>query len=303
MKRKIVVVISLFIILISVWYLFIKSGDYIVTFKIKSDPTIIVEAINNWGEDLIKTKDIEVITRKDSLFSEITQTIKKKDSSYTLVWKINQLNDSILDLKVEVSEKNNSLKNRFLIPFSNAPIKKFAINSLIDFNKGFEKFSKTFKIKPNGIDSIPNAFCACISKSAEQKNKASKMLLMNLDLTSFLREHYLDMAGGPFLQVTSWNRQSEHITFDFCFPILKKEEMPLVSKGVFYKEIKSVPAIKATYNGNYRDSYRAWNYLLNYSKNKNIKVQQLPTELFFNDPQQGGNELNWKAEIYLPIIK
>lgn len=303
MKNKIIKAVVILIVLFLGWYLFLKQGDYIVTFNAKADASVLAEAIYNWGDDLVKSENVDVIVRKDSLFSEIKQTIKKKDSSYTLIWNIKQLNDSISKVKVFVSEENHSLKNRLLIPFSNASIKKYAINSMLDFNKGFQKYLKTFKIKSNEIDSIPTAFCACISANSTQKQKASKMLLLNLDLTSFLRENYLDMNGGPLLQVTSWNKEDENITFDFCFPILKKEIMPTPKNGIFYKEIKSKSAVKATYNGNYRYSDRAWNYLINNSKNKKIKVEQLPTEVFFNDPQQGGDELSWKAEIYLPIIK
>ena len=301
-NKKVIVIISIFI-LVLIWYLFIKSGDYLVTFQTKSDSTIIVEAINNWGDDLEKIKDLEVITSKDSLFSRIEQTIKTKDSSYTIIWNIKQLNDSVSAIKVNVSEKNHSLKNRLRLLFPNAPIKKFAINSVLDFNKGFQKQLKTFHIKANGTDNIPELYCACISESSEQKNKASKMLLMNLNLTTFIRENDLEISGRPLLQITSWDKQNEKIDFDFCFPILKMEIMPLLKNGVFYKKIDSIPAIKGTYNGNYRYSDRTWNYLSNYAKSINFKVQQLPTEFFFNDPQQGGNELNWKAEIFMPIIK
>lgn len=300
MKKKLVVVSISFLIVGVVWYLFIKKYDYEVSFKEKIAPSILFDAIKIWGDDLNKKADYQVNTEKDTLFSEITQYISKKDSSYVLNWKINYLNDSLSSVKVYVSEKNNSLKNRLLIPFTEAPIEKYAVNTLTTFIKTFRNYQKTFKIQINGKDSIPNAFCACKSVSTSQKDKAAKMLLANLDIMTFIRKNDLDLKGKPYLQITSWDPDTEKISFDFCFPVNKTDSF-IDSDSIFHKEIKSILALKVTYNGNYRYSDRTWNYLISYAQRNNIKIKKLPIEMFFNDPQQGGNELDWKAEIYMPI--
>jgi len=59
--------------------------------------------------------------------------------------------------------------------------------------------------------------------------------------------------------------------------------------------------IKATYNGNYITSDRAWYSLLQYAKNNNLEVSQHLLEIFYSNPNMGGDELDWKAEIFLPI--
>jgi effector-binding domain-containing protein len=274
----------------------------VVTFKEKTAPSIIYDAINIWGVDLDRNPNIKVVTENKLRFSEITQHIKKKDSSYVLNWKIKQVNDSLCSVKVYVSEKNSSLKNRLLIPFTKAPIEKYAVNTITEFVKGFQKYLKTFNIKIDGKDSIPAAFCACKSIITTQKMKASEMLATNANIMDFFRKNDLELKGKPYLQITSWDSETEKIGFDFCFPT-KKGDLAVNSEGIFFKEIKAVPALKATYYGNYRYSDRTWNYLINYSEKMKISIQKLPTELFFNDPQQGGNELDWKAEIYMPIAE
>ena len=55
------------------------------------------------------------------------------------------------------------------------------------------------------------------------------------------------------------------------------------------------------YNGNYITSDRAWYELLDDAERKNIEVHQTPVEVFYNNPNYGGDELNWKAEIYMPL--
>ncbi len=302
MKKKTAIFGILILVFGLIWYLFIKKYDYLVTFKVNSNSGIMYDAIKTWGEELVKNKDIQIVTFKDSLSSEIKQLIHKNDSSYVLIWEIAQVNDSLSKVKVYVSEEKHSLKNRILIPFSKAPIEKFAVNTVTDFADGLPNYLKYFRIKLNGKDSIPAAFCACKSVITTQKDKAAKMVLANMEIMNFFINNDIDIHGKPYLQITSWDFDSEKITFDFCFPV-KKSDSIANSNGIFFKEIKSIPAIKATYNGNYRYSDRTWNYLLDYAKRQHINVEKLPTELFFNDPQQGGDELNWKAEIYMPIAE
>lgn len=302
MKKKITIATIIILASALIWYLFIKKYDYVVTFKEKTAPNIVVEAIGEWGDNLGKNSDVQVDTEINSRFSEVTQQITKKDSSYVLNWKIQFVNDSLSRVKVYVSEKNNAVKNRLLIPFINAPIEKYAVNTLTEFIKGLQAQLKTFSVTMNGKENIPASFCACKSISTTQKDKASKMLVANSEIMAFFIENNIVLKGKPYLQITSWDTVSEKITFDFCFPIDKSDSITN-SKGIIYKEIKSIPALKATYHGNYRHSDRTWNYLMDYASRQHINIEKLPTELFFNDPQQGGNELDWKAEIYMPITE
>ena len=50
-------------------------------------------------------------------------------------------------------------------------------------------------------------------------------------------------------------------------------------------------------------SDRAWFALLNYAQNKGIAVEEKPIEVFYNNPNMGGDELSWKTEVYMPIKK
>jgi len=40
--------------------------------------------------------------------------------------------------------------------------------------------------------------------------------------------------------------------------------------------------------------------LIDYAKN-DIALTELPMEVFHSNPNMGGNELEWKAEIYMPL--
>jgi hypothetical protein len=40
---------------------------------------------------------------------------------------------------------------------------------------------------------------------------------------------------------------------------------------------------------------------MDYANSKNIGIEAKPLEVFFSNPNTGGDELSWKAEIYMPI--
>jgi effector-binding domain-containing protein len=78
-------------------------------------------------------------------------------------------------------------------------------------------------------------------------------------------------------------------------------EAELYHPEIIYKRIPTQRAIKAVYNGNYTTSDRAWYVLLDYAKKNNLEVTGLPLEVFYNNPNLGGDALNWKAEIFMPL--
>jgi len=121
------------------------------------------------------------------------------------------------------------------------------------------------------------------------------------DLMGYINENEIELQGDPYLEVTKWNEEAATIEYNFCFPIAKSDALP-ASDLVFFKESPAFRAIKAEFNGNYAIANNAWYYLLDYAEQNNLKVKSLPTELYLDDPQSGGDAMNWKAHIYLPLV-
>ena len=102
------------------------------------------------------------------------------------------------------------------------------------------------------------------------------------------------------IEVVNWNKENDSLEYNFSYPIIRSERLPM-NTDIKYKRIFAKKALKAVYNGNYITSDRAWYRLIDYAKSNNIAVDSKPIEVFFNNPNLGGNELAWKAEIYLPL--
>jgi effector-binding domain-containing protein len=60
-------------------------------------------------------------------------------------------------------------------------------------------------------------------------------------------------------------------------------------------------AIKTDFYGNYSISDITWYSLAEEAKKQGYRRNNKLIEVYFNDPHSGGNELEWKAEIYMGI--
>ena len=79
------------------------------------------------------------------------------------------------------------------------------------------------------------------------------------------------------------------------------ENYPLSERIKTKKTVKK-KALKIVYNGNYKDSDKAWYGIIEYSKSNNINIKMTPFEIYLNDPHQGGDPLQWKADVYMPLV-
>jgi effector-binding domain-containing protein len=295
MMKKYVFLIGLVLIGGIVWYLFIKPHDYQATFKAKTIAGTINQSIKFWGRSLEETTSF----KQEDLFN-IEQQFNFGDSIHQYHWKIIPENDSISTVKVYATDVNNSLINKIKIPFSETTFEKRTKKTILDFMTNLNEHLDDFKVEIVGKDKTINSFCACTSQTTHQVDKANGMMKDFPLLNGLMAMNNVTLNGRPILEITNWDKQNDSITFNFCYPILKSGQLPQ-HKEITYKELPSKDALKAIYNGNYITSDRAWYALSDYAKENNIEVTGLPLEVFHNNPNMGHNEIEWKAEIYMPI--
>ena len=65
--------------------------------------------------------------------------------------------------------------------------------------------------------------------------------------------------------------------------------------------VESMDALKTDFFGNYGLTDITWYNLAEEVKKHGYRSNNRLIEVYFNDPHSGGNELEWKAEIYLGI--
>jgi effector-binding domain-containing protein len=293
--KKISTIIGFLTIGFLLWYFIIKPYDYLVTFKVKTTAGTINQSLKLWNTSLENSSPIQQENLKN-----LTQQIKIKDSTFNYDWSISSINDSISKVNVYVTDMDHSFANKISIPLGTTDFEKRTQNTITDFIGKLKEHLNKIRVRVIGIDSTRTTYCAYIPMKGLQIEKARGMMQNYSLLTSVLSAENIEMNGTPFVEITNWNTQNDSIAYNFCFPVIKSDSLP-IDPLIKYKQYNGVKALKASYNGNYITSDRAWYALLEYAENNGIEIANKPLEVFYSNPNFGGDELQWEAQIYLPI--
>jgi len=294
--RKIVSIILALVVGVILWYLFIKPSDYTIRFKANTFPGAINQSLKHWARNLNHSEKI----RQDGDLLHLSQRMRFGDSTHIYSWSIEPLTDSTSRVKVNIYDEDHSLNNKLRVPFSDTNFEKLSRETVLGFMEELEEHKDKFKVRIVGEEEIPTKYIAYIPIKSTQLEKADEMMRNFSYLMGTLLDNSVEFDGFPLIEITEWNQQNDSIHFNFGRPIVRSEKLP-IGTDIQYKKIFRKKALKAEYNGNYITSDRAWYALLDYAKKNNIEVENTPVEVFHDNPKNEGNELKWKAEIYLPI--
>ena len=301
--KKIFVSIALIILLAligGIAYLLFRPCDYQAHFTVKTTPDIAYFNILNW--DIWNRKQV---SSKIEITSKIpVRYISKKvllnDTTLIFNWEFKKLNDSITLVRAYVSDPDRKLYNRLTVPFINTPFKNSVRGNLLDIKKRLELMLKTFHYEFTGYDQFEKKSCVYINLKSTPRGKAKAMMANVLELNQFVRQNNFEMDGNPFVVFHDWDVFKDSISFDFCFPIAQTDAIPEHPK-IKFKTVESMDAIKTDFYGNYSITDITWYNLAEEAKKLGYRSNHKLIEVYLNDPHSGGNELEWKAEIYLGI--
>lgn len=298
MIKKITKIILFLVLAGLFWYLFLKPSDYTVRFKAKTFPGAINQTLKLWDQTL---DNVQKINQEDDLY-HLSQKVKFGDSIHTYIWKIESLTDSTSKVEVNVRDESfsNSLMNKIQVPFTKTDFTSRSEKTVLDFMENLNDHVSKFKVKIIGEAELPSKYLAYVRLDVTQFQKAGGMMRNFNYLTGELYERGVQFDGPPMVLVNEWDMENDSIHYDFAQPIIRSEKLP-IGTDIEYRRIFAKPAIKAVYNGNYITSDRAWYALLDYAEKNNIEIEPTPIEVFYNNPNTGGHEMSWKAEIYLPL--
>lgn len=287
-----IAIIGFFVVIF--WFV-LKPYDYTVSFKSKALMGTINQTLKVWNTNLEQSEPIQQIA-----MDELVQNLSFDGKEYDFHWKLLRINDSMTQVNIGIKDRHHSLRNKIDVLFNNSKFESNVKQTVADFILVLKSHLEKFRIEIIGDSTSPTTYCAFIPIKAKQYLKAKGMMENFGVLSTFLINNGVELNGKPIVEITSWDTETDSISFNFCYPIINKEGLPIHPK-IKYKEINGGKALKALYNGNYITSDRAWYSLIEYAKKNNIQIERYPVEVFNNNPNMGGDELSWQAEIYLPI--
>jgi len=295
--KKIISVLILIVLCILGWYLFIKKSDYIYRFETKTSQATVFYSISNWK----KTNDsIHTETIDSTLYKSITQKLNYLDKNYTLFWDIKAENDSVTKVALGIKGAKNNAINRITAPFLNTEFKSMSKDIVMNFIRKLKMNLSTFRVKITGKTDSPAKKCACVNAKTKLENKAKHMMRNYNYIADFVDENNLQPDGRPMVVINNFNKEENTIDMDFCFPVTGIDKLP-ENPDIFFRELKAVPSLKAVFNGNYMYSHHAWFQIFDYAENNTIDLKNNIIEKFHNNPNFGGDALQWTTEVYIPI--
>ncbi|AEE19423.1 GyrI-like small molecule binding protein [Dokdonia sp. Hel_I_63] len=295
--KKIIAVLLIGFIAVSGWYLFLKPGDFTAKIKAKGNLGTIEQFTKNWNDNAVTTA---FVLEKNNR-TQIDQKYIIHDSVHLYMWNIERLNDTVSEIKVHVKDSAHSFQNRLQGLWQQTSFEKNTRQTILDYNESLQQHLKDITITINGEATLPAKHYAYTEYEGLQAFKVTGMMRDITYLQNTMAGSNATLDGPPFIKITHWNRETDSIKYQFGFPIIPSDSLPQVA-DIKYGNTKGQQALKATYNGNYLTSDRAWYALIDYAKTNNIKIDPRPTEIFYNNPNMGGDASNWKAEIFIPII-
>jgi effector-binding domain-containing protein len=301
--KKIFISIA-FIILLAIiggiTFLLTRPSDYQAHFAVKATPDIAYYNILNW--DIWNRNDsstkIEILNKTP--VSNISQKVTLNDTTLFFNWEFKKLNDSITLVRAYVSDPDRKIHNRLTVPFINTRFKISVRNNLLDIKTRLELMLKKFHYKFTGYQYFEKKSCVYINLKSTPEGKARAMMLNVTELNQFVRQNNLVLDGNPFLVIHDWNESKDSVNFDFCFPISRIGAVPEHPK-IKFMTVDSMEALKIDFYGNYSITNITWYNLAEEVKKQGYRSNNKLIEVYFNDPHSGGNDLEWKAEIYMGI--
>jgi effector-binding domain-containing protein len=288
------------LILIGIVFLYTRPSDYQAHFNVNATPDVAYYNIlkwDTWNRNESNAK-IDILSTKP--VTDITQKVTQIDTTFIFKWEFKMLDDSMSEVRVYVSDPDRKFYNRLTLPFANTRFRKGVRDNLLDVKTRMELMLEKFHYKFTGYQHFEQRSCVYINLQSTLKGKARAMMSNVIELNQFVRQNNLELDGKPFLVFNNWNESKDSINFDFCFPIKRIEAVPEDPK-IKFMTVDGMDAIKTDFYGNYGMTDITWYNLAEEAKKLGYQRNNKLIEVYFNDPHSGGNELEWKAEIYMGI--
>jgi effector-binding domain-containing protein len=298
-KKKIIIGISILFSGCMIWYFFIKKSDYIITFEAKTATGVVYQGINEWVKAEVKKTGATCTKIESNKFDLLKYEISKANKTLVYDWEFSPKNDSITDVKVGISEPANSFYNRLSAPFFKTDFKKEQIKTIQDIKDDLTDHLSSLKVGTISEGSSEEVFVAYINLKSVLQEKAQNMIMDDPKVTGYLFKNKIKIIGKPYVQVNSWNLDTEMLDFNYCFPIDKNTPY-IADEFVKFKTIPAQKGLKVSYFGNFRTSDRGWFAILDYAKKHNKSLDLKPLEHFMANPFNGGEELSWETKIIIP---
>jgi effector-binding domain-containing protein len=290
------------LLLVAGIFLYNRPCDYQVSFTTEASPDVVYFHLLNWRNWNRKLSGVHIKVIEKKTLTKVCSQVVLPDTLLDIQWRIEALNDSITEVSACVSDPERRLKNRLTAPLFSTAFRQSVRSNILDLMQRLESMRKTFHVEFRGPAHFEARDCVYMTLNCHVRQKAATMISTVAELNQFVRQNKLGLEGHPFLLIHDWKVENDSICFDFCFPIRNRELIPshpLIS----FKHVDGMEAVQSDFYGNYSITDLSWFRLAEEAEKMGYTSTGRLLEVYHNDPHGGGNELEWKAEIFLGVQK
>ncbi|MDT8414603.1 MAG: GyrI-like domain-containing protein [Flavobacteriaceae bacterium] len=299
-KKTIYLLVVLFVGFL-VWYFFLNPFDYVVKFKAKASPGTVYQQVEDWVKWEGYAMDTTTTVLEKTPFSQMKQRVAFINTTWDLNWTFEAENDSVTQVTIGIKDNKFSLRHRLEVPFRETDFEKSVRYSFVKFKNRLNHFlDNRIRVKIAADTLSPEIFMVYVPLKSHVKEKALNMMRHDYEVRVFIDSVLGQKVRMPIMEITHWDVEQNTITYNYGFPIDKTDSLPQSDKFL-YKQLTPHKSIRSIYNGNYRTSEHAWYALWDYAKRNQIETQGSVIEIYYNNPYNGGNELEWQTDILMPL--
>lgn len=300
-KKRTFILGSIILLVFLIWYFFLKPYDYIVKFSVPVSPGTVYNRVKDWVKFEGYATDTTTFIIKSEAYKELSQKVEFVNTEWLLDWQFQEINDSLTNVKIGIKDKNFSLKNRLQIPFIETEFEKMVSYSFKKFKKRTLDFlNNQIKVTIKEDTISPDLFIVYVPIKSLAKEKALNMMRNDYALRYYIDTVLHQSVKMPVVEVTYWDVATDSITYNYGFQIDANDTLP-ESNQFYYKKIEPKNSMRALFNGNYMNSQHSWYQMYDKAVRDNIPLAGSILEVYHNNPYNGGNELEWQTDVYMPL--
>lgn len=179
-------------------------------------------------------------------------------------------------------------------------VKPMYDRGLVLYDQYIKKEINKTSFEHKGMVEHGGGFYLYQTTSCKMEDVSTKMAQMFRHLNTYIAEKGITPNGKPFTLTHKWDDKNKTSMFSSCIPV--KEKMR-TTNDVLIGFLPSQKTYKTIYNGNYNDSYKAWENAFTTLAKEGFKSKSNGEafEVYTVNPNDTKNPAKWITEIYIPI--
>ena len=174
-------------------------------------------------------------------------------------------------------------------------------NSLAKLDKTLDYELNTYKIKPEGVVTLPGTYYLKQEITSTIANMPNNMRIMMSKLLYFFKKNDIAMSGKPFVIYDSFDTSKGITRFSVCIPV-RDEIYTAPGSDIGYGQTTTVRAVKTTLQGDYSHLREAWAKSNSFIKDNKLAASgngQIERYVFSREDSKSPSK--WITEIYIPV--